>query len=266
VIAYSAAGPTIKPGEHHEVEVFGLTFNIDTIIGSVIAAAVVLGLGFLVRAKLTTGVPNGVQLVFESLVRFVRDQIEQFLSVKIAPFLIPIGMSLFTFILACNWISVLPLHAGGQPILEPPTADVNLVYALALLMFVWWHYAGIKHQGGAGTHFLHVAQNRFAPFAPMWIVLVFADLMSLPLRLFGNMFAGGMMVSLLSLVPPYFSWLPLAGWKLFDMGIGLLQAYLFMLLTISYFKESMGIDAEDETLTLAEVLESLPGRASRAPS
>jgi ATP synthase A chain len=67
---------------------------------------------------------------------------------------------------------------------------------------------------------------------------------SLALRLWGNIFAGGIMVAVIGLLPPYILWLPNAGWKLFDMFIGVIQALIFTLLTLIYFSESVG--SEDE--------------------
>ncbi|TDP97715.1 F0F1 ATP synthase subunit A [Labedaea rhizosphaerae] len=239
-----AEGATINPTEHTEVHLAGLVFNLDTIIATVIASLIVIILGLIVRAKITSGVPNRTQLAFETIAKLARDQVEDSIGVKVAPFLVPVAMSLFIFILACNWLSVLPLHWNGHPILEPPTADVNLVFALSLLLFIWWHAAGARRHGGFGKQVVHTVKGHFAPFAPLWIIEEIVHLVSLPLRLFGNIFAGGIMVSLLALLPAYVFWLPGAGWKLFDMGIGLLQAYLFMLLTIAYFKAAMELEEE----------------------
>jgi len=232
---------TINPTEQAQVHFLGLALNIDTIIGTVIAALVVIGVGLFVRMRITTGVPNGVQLALETLVKLVRNQVDEAIGIDVAPFLVPVAMCLFLFILACNWLSVLPLNVGDHALMEPPTADVNLTYALALLMFCWQHVAGTKRHQGLGKHLAHVAKGHFPPFAPKWIMLQFVDLSSLALRLFGNMWAGGLMISLLALLPGYVFWLPGAAWKLFDLGIGLLQAYIFMLLTITYFKEQMEI-------------------------
>jgi F-type H+-transporting ATPase subunit a len=235
----AAAG--FNPTEHAQVQFLGLTFNVDTIIGTVIAASVVLGLGLLVRARITAGVPGGVQLAFETVVRLVRNQVDDRIGIKVAPYVVPIAMCLFVFILTCNWMSVLPLNFGPHALLEPPTADVNLTYAMALLMFCWQHIAGIRAHRGVGKHMLHVAKGHFPPFASMWVTQAFVDPLSLAWRLFGNMFAGGLLISILTLLPSYVFWLPAAAWKLFDLGIGLLQAYLFILLTIEYFREAIEI-------------------------
>lgn len=236
-----AAG-TITVGEHPQVQVLGLALNIDTIIGTLVASVVVLGLGFFVRAKVTSGVPNGVQLAFEAITNFLRNQVESVVGVRTAPYLVPLGLALFVFILACNWSVLIPLHEY----LPPPTSDVNVAYALALLVFVWWHAAGIRRRRGAGRHLLHIAKGHYAPLAPLWIIEeFFVYPVSLSLRLFGNILAGTIMLSLFALLPAYVLWLPNAGWKLFDMFIGLIQALIFVLLTIVYFAESLGTTQED---------------------
>ena len=67
------------------------------------------------------------------------------------------------------------------------------------------------------------------------------------LRLFGNMFAGGILVTLIAaLIPTQFMWAPNAIWKPFDLFVGLIQAFIFALLTILYFSQSMELDHDDE--------------------
>jgi F-type H+-transporting ATPase subunit a len=229
------AANNIEVAEHSEWHLLGLTLHADTIIATLIAAAVVVGLGFHVRAKITSGVPNGTQLFFESATAFLRNQIEAGIGLRTAPFLLPLSLALFVFILACNWIAVLPLHHY----LPPPTADVNLTYPLALLVFVWKQLAGAARHGGPFKQFAHVARGHEPRLALLWIIEELQGVMSHALRLFGNILAGGVMLSLFGLFGPYISWLPAAGWKLFDLLIGLVQAFIFALLTVIYFSQSM---------------------------
>ncbi|MGH3621151.1 MAG: F0F1 ATP synthase subunit A [Sciscionella sp.] len=233
---------TIEVGSHPQWVIFGLTLNADTIIGTLCAAALVVALGFFVRRKVTSGVPNGAQLFFESVTKFFRDQIESIVGVRTAPYLVPLGMALFVFILACNWWVLLPLHEY----VPPPTSDVNLAYSLAVLVFVWWHAAGTRRHRGPGKHFIHVARGHYPPFAPLWLLEELIHLISLPLRLFGNILAGTIMLSLFSLLPAYVLWLPDAGWKLFDMFVGLIQALIFVLLTVVYFAEALGTTSQGD--------------------
>lgn len=230
-----AAGK-IEVGEHPEAHFLGLTFNIDTIASTLIVAAIVVGLGFFVRAKVTSGVPNGVQLFFEAITKFVRDQVESTVGLRVAPYLVPLSISLFLFILASNWFAILPIHHY----LAPPSSDVNFAYALAALVFVWWHAEGIRRRRSVGKHFLHITKGHYPPFAPLWLVeQFFVYPVSLSLRLFGNILAGGIMISLFTMLPAAVSWLPNAGWKLFDLFIGAIQALIFVLLTIVYFSENI---------------------------
>lgn len=225
----------VKVGEHSTFELFGMTMHLDTILGTLLASAVIVSLGFFVRAKITSGVPNGVQLFFEGVTNFLRNQIETSIGVRTAPFLVPLSVTLFVFILACNWIVVLPLHHQ----LPPPTADVNLVYPLALLVFFWRQIAGVRAHHGAGKHLVHILKGHQPQLAPLWVLEEFTGVVSHSLRLFGNILAGGVMLSVFGLFPAFIQWLPAAGWKLFDMFIGLLQAFIFAFLTIIYFSQSM---------------------------
>ena len=101
---------------HHETAHWPLlgTVNIDTITATAIAAVIVIALAFFLRAKVTsTGVPGGVQLFFEAITIQMRQQIETAIGMKIAPFVLPLAVTIFTFILISNWLSVLPVQFGG---------------------------------------------------------------------------------------------------------------------------------------------------------
>jgi F-type H+-transporting ATPase subunit a len=230
-----AAETSIEVGHHTKVEFLGLTLHLDTILGTLFAAAVVVGLGFYVRAKITSGVPNGAQLFFESVTNFLRGQVETSIGVRTAPFLLPLAIALFVFILAANWIVALPLHHY----LPPPTADVNLVYPMALLVFFWRQFEGARAHGGAFKQLRHIAKGHNSKLAPLWFLEEITAVVSHALRLFGNLLAGGVMLSLFALIPFWITWLPTAGWKLFDIFIGLVQAFIFAFLTIIYFAQSM---------------------------
>jgi F-type H+-transporting ATPase subunit a len=80
---------------------------------------------------------------------------------------------------------------------------------------------------------------------PLTVIEELVKPFTLALRLFGNIFAGGIMVSIIGLIPIYAFWGPNIVWKLFDMFIGLIQAFIFALLTIIYFGMAGG-DSHDE--------------------
>ena len=243
------AGGAIEVGHHTTAQWFGMTVNTDTVLATAIAAIITLALAFVLRAKVTsTGVPSGVQLFWEAITSQMRGQIEGAIGMKIAPFVLPLAVALFVFILVANWISVLPVqygtaNGGTGELLKPPASDINFVLALALFVFLCYHAAGIWRRGLLG-HPVKLLKGHVAFLAPINLVEEIAKPISLSIRLFGNIFAGGIMVALIALFPPYIMWAPNAIWKTFDLFVGLIQAFIFALLTILYFSQSMELDEE----------------------
>jgi F-type H+-transporting ATPase subunit a len=230
-----AAEGEIRPGHHVTVELAGLTFNIDTIIGTVVAGAIVCGLGLYMARGATKGRPSGLQLAFEGLTGWVRNQLREQMGLRTPSGVIELCVALFAFILICNWLAALPT----EHYLPPPTADVNLVYPLMLLVIIWVNVAGIR-ANGVGGYFGHLTKP-YVALAPIeFITLYFSRPVSLALRVWGNIFAGGIMVAIIALMPAYIAWLPTGVWKLFDMFVGLIQALIFTLLTIIYFSDAVG--------------------------
>lgn len=228
--------PAIEIGHHVERSIGPLTFNLDTIWTSVLAIVLVLTLGFLARRALTKEtadhVPTKIQLIWESVVGEVNKQVNDNLG-RVHPYVTPLAISLFFFILFCNWFELLPTVINEHTHLTPaPTADVNLTYALALLtMISVWVY-GIREKGAG--YFKHFVQP-FPVLLPLNILEELIKPLTLALRLFGNIFAGGIMLKLIALMPIYLLWAPNIIWKLFDMFIGGIQAFIFALLTVLYF-------------------------------
>jgi len=244
-----AAESGIQVGHHTEAHWFGLTVNVDTVLGTAIAAVIVLALAFFLRAKVTsTGVPNGVQLFWEAITVQLRNQIEAAIGMKIAPFVLPLAVTLFVFILVSNWLSILPVQytdsSGAiHELLKPPASDINFVLALALFVFICYHAAGVWRRGPLG-HPIKLLKGHVALMAPINLVEEIAKPISLSLRLFGNIFAGGILVALIALFPPWILWAPNAIWKSFDLFVGAIQAFIFALLTILYFSQSMELDED----------------------
>lgn len=246
------AEAAIHVGHHAPIwHWFGLTINGDTVIATTIAALIVIALAFVLRAKVTsTGVPGGVQLFWETLTIQMRNQVESAIGMKIAPFVLPLAVALFVFILVANWLSVLPVmytdsSGATAELLKPPASDINFVLALAMFVFIAYHTAGVWRRGIIG-HPIKVAKGHVAVLAPINIIEEIAKPISLSLRLFGNIFAGGIMVALIALFPAWIMWAPNAIWKAFDLFVGLIQAFIFALLTILYFGQAMELDHDSE--------------------
>src|SRR6202020_560375 len=198
--AFLAEG-AIEVGHHETAKFLGLTINIDTVASTALAAIIVIALAFLLRAKVTSsGVPGGVQLFFEAITIQMRNQIEAAIGMRIAPFVLPLAVTLFVYILISNWLSVLPVQytssPGGSPkeLFAPPASDINFVLALALFVFLFSPLAGVWRSGPIGYPLKIVKGHVWDTlpkivgvlFSPINVVEELAKPISLSLRLFGN--------------------------------------------------------------------------------
>jgi len=232
------SGSGIEIGEHVERHLFGMAFNIDTISSTIVAGVIVLVLGFVLRSRLvkpdTDHVPSKLQLIWEAVVREVNRQVEDNLG-KVHPYVAPLAIALFFFILIANWLELIPskLNDDSHHLLAAPTADTNLTYALAATTIISVWVFGIRTKGFKG-YFGHFLQP-FPVLLPLNILEELVKPITLALRLFGNIFAGGIMLALIGLIPIWASWAPNILWKAFDMFIGGIQAFIFALLTVLYF-------------------------------
>ena len=243
------SGSNIEIGHHVQREFAGMTFNVDTIFSTLVAGAIVLIMGFILRSRLTKPhdhVPSKLQLIWEGVVGEVNRQVEDNLG-RVHPYVAPLAISLFFFILIANWLELVPskLNEDGPHLLSAPTADTNLTYALAAITIVSVWVYGIRTKGAKG-YFSHFMEP-FPVLLPLNILEELVKPITLALRLFGNIFAGGIMLALIGLIPIWAAWLPNILWKSFDMFIGGIQAFIFALLAVLYFAMAgAGHDEHDD--------------------
>jgi F-type H+-transporting ATPase subunit a len=245
----------IKPGAHLQRQIFGLTINVDIVWATVIAGAIVITLGLILRSKATSGVPGKFQLLWEMAVGAVQTQVNDSIGPRGAA-VVPLALTLFIFIFTCNLFEALGI-GSELDFLPAPTSDVNLPLAMALYVIVMVHRAAIRNRGVKGYFKHYVAQPFPMKLAPANLFMngieELVKPVTLTLRLFGNLFAGGLMLSLLAaLVAWKFGSFGVIGgvlsavftvvWKLFDMAIGAIQAFIFALLPILYFDTAMAPD------------------------
>jgi F-type H+-transporting ATPase subunit a len=239
-LSMAALTPTVdvQIGDHitRKVPFLGV-INVDTLYATLIAATLVLAFGLLVARRSTSGVPSKAQLVWETVVGAVQRQVDDSIG-PTAPFVVPLAVCLFMFILFANWLELIP--TGHHPeYLKPPTADVNFTFALALSVLFWAWGVGIRRKGL--RRWLGGFLRPYKALLPINIIEQVTKPLSLSLRLFGNIFAGGIMLAVLALLPgPALAPLNII-WKAFDViFIGAIQAFIFALLTILYFAFELG--------------------------
>ncbi len=190
----------------------------------ILVAILLLVFFILVRSRLSVETPGGLQHIVEGLHGFIQGQSEEIIghhSERFTPFLV----TLFIFILLCNLLGVIPGF-------ESPTATPSVPLGCAILAFLYYNLQGFKAKGA------HYAADFLGPvwwlawlMLPIELISHFARMLSLTIRLFANMFAGDMVTLV------FFSLVPLGVPVLFlglHIGVSLLQAYIFVLLTTVY--------------------------------
>ena len=227
---------SIEVGDHITRKLFGIKFNVDIITSTLVAMAIILVLGLLLRRSATHEVPGKLQLFFETIVAQVQEQVGGDLGRR-APNVVPLAVTIFIFILTSNWLSIIP-SGHGPEYLPPPTSAIDLPLAMGLVVVIWAIGAGIRRRG-LRNYLRHLKEPYPLPL-PINILEELIKPITLALRLFGNIFAGAVLVLLISKLPTPIIWAPDFIWKLFDMFIGAIQAFIFALLTILYFSQALG--------------------------
>ncbi len=245
------AAKQIDVGVHPTIHLFGLAIDTDIVASSLVAMAIFLFLGFAMRARVTDGVPGKLQVMWEFIVEQVSDLASSVMGSRGRKF-VPIGVTVFLFILICNWMELLPsaLRPGTSfEILPAPTGDVNLPLAMALLVIVWVHIESLRARGARGY-----VRHYFQPYvalAPINVIEEITKPITMTFRLFGNLFSGGLMILVMTtLLPIYVVPVGEIVWKPFDLFIGAIQAFIFMLLTVLYF--GMATSHEEEPAVALE--------------
>jgi F-type H+-transporting ATPase subunit a len=219
----------LEVGHHHTAEWLGVTWNVDTIWSSAVAGMIVFFTALYMARRATSGRPSKLQLAFETIVDAVEKQVKSSMG-DVAPFVVPLAVTLFLYILTANWLALIP----SQGYLEPPSADINFTLALGLFVVVWVHISHVKQKGWK-RYFAHYKHGVpvIAPF--LNAIEEAVKPFTLALRLFGNVFAGTVMIGIIALLPASVLWLPNVLWKGVDLLVAIIQAFIFALLTILYF-------------------------------
>ena len=255
-----AAGP---PGTHQLYPVCGnggesidaivtrfyyCAVSLDTLVSSGLAVSITLAICFVAAGRLDPERPGTLQMLLEFVVGSARDITIRTVAPN-AVFIVPIAVTVALYIMVANWVAFLPLPG---PLLMPANADLNQTLALAIVVLLVVEWYSLRTLGLRG--FLYRYTRPFQ--MPLWMRIPFVGLnvleeiqkpITLSLRLFGNVFAGTLMVYLLTQLPLAISWVPLVVWKSFDVFfVGTVQALIFMLLTIIYFSQARESPDEEQ--------------------
>ena len=213
-----------------------ISLNLDTIFTMWFAMALVIIFGILATRHLSL-VPGKLQAVAESIMKFFYGTLDTMVENDNKKH-VPLVASLFLFIVTANLMGQLPLRIihlknGGE--LASPTNDINLTAAMAIIVLIYYVFMGFKAKG---FKFL------FHEFSFTGVIMTLVELiemitrpLSLAIRLFANILAGEILVSVALGLFAYLLPLPV---MLFEILVAFIQATVFMMLTIAYVSAATG--------------------------
>ncbi|MBM7551765.1 F0F1 ATP synthase subunit A [Thalassobacillus pellis] len=223
-----------------------LDFNLSNVLMMFIASAIVFIFAVMASRNLQRK-PRGWQNFIEWLIDFIKGIIGSNMDWKTGRKFLPLGLTLFTYIFVANMLGVITMAVFGHELWwKSPTSDAGITLTLATMVVVLTHYYGIKEKGAKeyGKDFF-----RPLPFLfPFKIIEEFANTLTLGLRLYGNIYAGEILLTLLaglavSSVGGFFgAAIPLLAWQGFSTFIGFIQAFIFTMLTMVYMSHKVSSD------------------------
>jgi F-type H+-transporting ATPase subunit a len=261
----------------------GIDFNLSTMLMSVITAVIVFIIARAGARAATANTPKGMQNFMEWIIDFVRNTIASTMDLRKGEKFISLGLTLFMFIFVANMIG-LPFsitaedyfshkaaeeqvlkgehsvptdgeeahgeethgkEAEGEHALhtlwwKSPTADAHVTLTLAAMVILLTQFFGLKDRGLIG--YFKSYKN------PLDIVEQFTNTLTLGLRLFGNIYAGEVLLALLAgaVTVGVFGVLgaavPLMVWQAFSIFVGALQSFIFLMLTMVYMAHRINTD------------------------
>ena len=243
----------IAHGAEEAKEMGFWAIHLDSMFWSILLGSLFCFIFWRAARKASTGVPTGFQNVCEALVEFVDDTVKDSFSHKNA-LVGPLALTIAVWIFLMNLMDLIPVDFLPEALLRwggieyqrvVPTTDVNVTMGMSLSVFALMIFYSIKVKGGGGF----LAELTMQPFSSdnkivqailipinffLEIVALVSKPLSLGLRLFGNLYAGELIFILIALLPWYAQWTLSLPWAIFHILVIVLQAFIFMMLTVVY--------------------------------
>ncbi|MBF7093901.1 F0F1 ATP synthase subunit A [Streptococcus sp. HF-1907] len=224
------------------VSFLGLDFDLTILAMSLLAVTIVFVLVFWASRKMTLK-PKGKQNVLEYVFELVNSTIKQNLGGYTNNYSL-LMFVIFGFVLTSNMIGLLTkLETKDYNFWTSPTANFGVTLTLSLLIAVVCHVEGIRKRGFLG--YLKGFLEPMPGMLPMNILEELTNVASLALRLFGNIYSGEVVMSLILELAKVNAFTgPIAfiiniAWTAFSVFIGFIQAYVFIILSSSYISNKV---------------------------
>jgi F-type H+-transporting ATPase subunit a len=249
-----AAEDGVKKTATDLFEIGGIPISNSILTTWIIATLIIVAVRLLVGTPKI--IPNKGQALVENVASGLRDSLEPIVGKKMIGKTFPILCGFFVFILLMNWSGLLPgvgtikymtAEHGWQDAIRPANSDLNTTLALSVISFLAWTYFVLRYAGFKALVFdlFGNKADKKELSTPMWLMLGFiflgvggievlsiaSRLISLPFRLYGNVFGGENLIHTLGGIAPYV--IPAVAGML-EVLVGLIQAFVFTLLSAVY--------------------------------
>jgi len=217
----------------------------NSLLLAFIVSGVLLLLAWRLKSKLSE-VPGTLQNIFEVAIDGVLSLMDSVLhDRKKSEKYLPLVATIFLFVMISNWMGLLPgvgslglhaMHEGREeftPLFRAPAADLNFTISLAILSVVGVNLAGVAVLGVRRhlSKFFTLKNPIYTFVGLLELVSEFAKMISFSFRLFGNVFAGEVLLIIVGALVPYFVPLPFLALEIF---VGFIQAFIFSMLTLVF--------------------------------
>lgn len=246
-------GPEISIKAEHLFELWHIPVTNSLLLAFITFALFVI-FALVLRSRIAM-IPGKIQNLFESVVDILLDIMESvFGSRKTAELYFPLIATIFLFVMISSWLGLMPgvgslgifeEHEGNMlfvPLLRAPAADLNFTIAIAIISVFATNIFGIFAIGFV-KHFkkffnLHKPFPVFSFVGILEFLSEFVKIVSFSFRLFGNVFAGEVLLIIIGFLVPYYLPLPVP-FLLLELFVGFIQAFIFAMLTMVFIGMSV---------------------------
>jgi len=245
-------GLSIAHGSREATEMGFWAIHLDSMFWSILLGSLFILVFKKAADRATAGVPGALQNFVELLVEFADNSVKETFHGK-SDLIGPLALTIAVWVFLMNLMDLIPVDfipyittAIGIPYMKVvPTTDVNITLGMSVSVFFLIIFYSIKIKGVSGF----AAELALQPFSsdnkvikygfiPVNLLLEGVGLIAKPisfaLRLFGNLYAGELIFILIALLPFYMQWMLSVPWAIFHILVIVLQAFIFMMLTIVY--------------------------------
>lgn len=208
-------------------------------VGVAVMLAILIPAAIQIKAGKSNRFTGAVQWVFEGMYSTIHSIVP---DKKMAASITPLALTIFFTVLFTYWMDILPgvgtITVNGKDLFRSLPTDLNFTSAIAIITMVAVQYYALKQHGffgNAGRYIKNPLKDPIGAFeGALEIIGELSRLVALSFRLFGNAFAGEVLLMVVGLLSGYFASLSLPFFMAFELFIGFIQAYVFFMLTLIF--------------------------------